>query len=71
MFIGDSGVGKSLLINSFLSEGSPKMVEPTNGVDIFFKKLKIKDGNATINVKHSLILSSQFGIFLGEKNILK
>ena len=50
MIIGDSGTGKTSLINSFITDGGAKPTEPTNGVDIFFKKLKIKDGAATINV---------------------
>ena len=51
MMIGDSGVGKSLIVSSFLADGGPKSAESTNGVDIFFKKIKIKEGNATINVR--------------------
>ncbi len=49
MIIGDSGVGKSLFIGSFLSDGTPKTIESTHGVDIFFKKIKIKE-NVAINV---------------------
>lgn len=49
MIIGDSGVGKSSFVGSFLSDGSPKVIEATHGVDIIFKKVRIKE-NVAINV---------------------
>jgi len=49
MVVGDSGVGKTLLVNGFLSDGGPKIAESTVGVDICFKKIKIKENTAVIN----------------------
>ena len=69
MIIGDSGIGKTSLINCFLSREGSKPSEPTNGVDVFFKKLKIKDGLATINVKKFLKISFQSGTYQEKKNI--
>ncbi len=53
MFVGDSGVGKSTIINTIINEtdGSlNKQLDNTNFVDIFFKKLKIKEGTTLLNV---------------------
>jgi|LauGreDrversion4_2_1035121.scaffolds.fasta_scaffold2386895_1 GTPase SAR1 family protein len=51
MVVGDSGVGKTSLIKSFLGgEESFLPIEPTNNVDIYFKKIKVKDGALFLNV---------------------
>jgi hypothetical protein len=51
MVVGDTGVGKTSFIKSFLgAEECLLRTEPTNNVDIFFKKIKVKDGSLLINV---------------------
>jgi GTPase SAR1 family protein len=52
MFVGDNGVGKTSLIYSLMYENESFIPrpEPTNDVDIFFKKMTIKDGNLLVNV---------------------
>lgn len=47
--IGDSGVGKSSLAYFSLEDDKSLPTEPTNLVDIVFKKVKLKD-NTLINV---------------------
>ena len=42
MIVGDSGVGKTSLIDNFIN-GTGSSVEPTIAIDMFFKKMKIKD----------------------------
>ncbi len=53
MFVGDDGVGKTSIINSFINgnENIIPKIEATNDVDIFFKKMKIKDESVLVNVK--------------------
>ncbi len=41
MIVGDSGVGKSSLLNYYIN--SVPNAETTEAVDMFFKKLKIRD----------------------------
>ena len=61
MIVGDSGVGKTTVVNALVNEVEGLAMsrsESTNYVDIFFKKLKIKDGAILINVsKTSYILN--------------
>lgn len=56
MFAGDSNVGKTSIINTLIYEDENLLnkAEPTNNVDIFFKKMKIKDGTLLINVNFNL-----------------
>ncbi len=52
MIVGDSGVGKTSIINTFQNNDYSNInkPEPTSSVDIFFKKFKIKDNSVLINV---------------------
>lgn len=53
MIVGDSGVGKTSIINSLITEDASQALlnsQPTNSVDIFFKKMKIKEGVTLINI---------------------
>jgi GTPase SAR1 family protein len=51
MVVGDTGVGKTSLIKSFLGDEECLLpTDPTNNVDIFFKKIKVKDGSLPLNV---------------------
>jgi len=50
MFVGDTGVGKSSIINSYMGIEGTKSVEPTNGVEICFKKYRVKNDLQYINV---------------------
>jgi GTPase SAR1 family protein len=53
MFVGDSGVGKTTLINFFVHEEENILLnrtEETNCVDMYFKKIKIKEGSLLLNV---------------------
>ena len=50
MIVGDSGVGKTSLIKNFLYKENFLAQDPTNTVDIFFKKLKVKEGSVFLNV---------------------
>jgi len=50
MFVGDSNVGKSSLINSFMGVEGEKKIDPTIGVDIFFKKYRVKKDMQYVNV---------------------
>jgi predicted GTPase len=53
IFIGDSGVGKSSVINTFINETPSDWGvtgTPTNMLDMLFKKMKIRDSNVIINV---------------------
>ncbi len=54
MFVGDSGVGKTTLINYFVNEEENILLnktQETNCVDLYFKKIKIKEGSLLLNVK--------------------
>jgi len=53
MFVGDSGVGKTSIINSLIygNENVLPKIEVTEDVDIFFKKMKVKDDTVLVNVK--------------------
>ena len=51
MFVGDCGVGKTSIINFFINESNNNRIEPTNAVDMYFKKLKIKDNSVLVNVQ--------------------
>jgi GTPase SAR1 family protein len=51
MLVGDTNVGKTTLIQTFVSEEELIFKpEPTNQVDLHFKKFKIKEGSIFINV---------------------
>jgi septin family protein len=55
MCVGDSETGKTTFIDYFLNQldsndQTRKFIEPTNSVDVFFKKLRVKDGAVLLNV---------------------
>src|SRR5690349_20586357 len=49
MFVGDNGVGKTSIINAFVNDELAR-IEQTNSVDIFFKKIKIKQETIPVNI---------------------
>jgi GTPase SAR1 family protein len=50
MFVGDCGVGKTTIVDGFVNDFEKlNRLEATNAVDIYFKKLKLKD-NLIVNV---------------------
>lgn len=53
MFVGDNSVGKTSIIRSSIYSNEPLIPkpEPTNEVDIYFKKIKVKDDSVLVNVK--------------------
>lgn len=55
MLVGDSGVGKSSIINTFMNDNKFGTVEMTNIVDMFFKKITLKKNNKQMKVYFSLI----------------
>lgn len=61
MVVGDSGVGKTSLIKKFLNNDDLSPSESTNNVDIFFKKIKVKDGSVSLNVNFNLKLVKYLG----------
>lgn len=51
-FVGDSGVGKTSLISTFLSNQElSRRVEQTNLVDVYTKKVKVRDTNPNFFVR--------------------
>ena len=51
IFVGDSGVGKtSVLIQGCSEDPFVSKIESTNMVDLYFKKVKVKDNQITISV---------------------
>ena len=59
ILVGDSGVGKTSVLTQGCSEDLfISKIESTNMVDLYFKKVKLKDNQITISVKinlHNLI----------------
>ncbi len=53
MIVGDTGVGKTSLLNYYINGSSSS--DPTDAVDMFFKKLKIRDMTLA-NVNHIYIV---------------
>jgi len=53
MMVGDNRVGKSSIIMTFLSDNITNpvaQIESTNSVDIFFKKINIKENSILVNL---------------------
>lgn len=71
MFVGDSNVGKTTIINSFLGAEGTRSIEPTNGVDIYFKKYKVIDGTQYINVGLNLIINCVYKFYLSYLYLVK
>jgi hypothetical protein len=57
MFVGDNSVGKTSIIFTFTSN-EPLISKPdaTHDVDIYFKKIKVKDDSVFVNVNSFPIL---------------
>jgi hypothetical protein len=63
MFVGDCGVGKTAIIDSFVNDERIGKLEMTNAVDIFFKRIKLKDGIlVNVNIAYCSLIC---GIFRG------
>ena len=70
MIVGDSGVGKTSMINTLKQDGSSNNTpDPTNSVDINFKKMKIKDSTILINVNRLINLVKYMGLLWQIKRI--
>lgn len=51
IFVGDGGVGKTSVLTQACSEDPfISKIESTNMVDLYFKKVKVKDNQITISV---------------------